>query len=291
MVWIEYGEYRGCILYYSDTEPKLYYSPCIAGAAASHAALLYAIDLELGPEPPPEPPPPEPPEDPELPYYIETYRDIQIWYNPEYDFYRATISGVTTVYGETVEEVRAKIDEVLDGLEPPEDPLEGLFAQVVAAIKVWVQDNIISWVTQWGQVVNNWITNVVEEITNVYNYITEQITNVYNDLRTYVTNVFNTVNEYVTNVFNAYNEYITNVHNTFNEYVTNIIGVSEEILAERLVGLTTWVMDLFKTLDPQGILKDPLGYIKAAFDTLIAPWGEGIVKAFWEGFEEGLKEA
>jgi len=43
-------------------------------------------------------------------------------------------------------------------------------------------------------------------------------------------------------------------------------------------------------LDPQGVLKDPQGYIGTVFDLLIAPWGQGIVKSFWEGFEEGLAE-
>lgn len=55
MVWIEYGEYRGCTLNYSDTDPKLYWSPCVAGASYSHDALILDIDLTLGPVEPPEP--------------------------------------------------------------------------------------------------------------------------------------------------------------------------------------------------------------------------------------------
>ena len=182
------------------------------------------------------------------------------------------------------------IDEILEFLEPPEDPEEGLFAQVVAAVKTWIMENIQPWLQQWGEVVNNWITNVVEEITNVYNYVTESITNVVNNVYDYVTNVYNTTREYITNSYTYVTESITNNFSEVNEYVTNIIGVSEESLAEKITGVRAWVVDFVRLSDPYGFLKDPQGYIATAFNTLIAPWGQGIVKAFWEGFEEGLEE-
>jgi len=190
----------------------------------------------------------------------------------------------------SLDEIKILIDEILDFLNPPEDPEEGLFAQVVAAVKVWVLENIQPWVESWGKVVQNFVTNTVEAITNVVNNITEEITNVLNEVNNYVTNVSNTVNEYVTNVSHYLTEEITNVFNTTQEYVTNIIGVSEDSLLEKILGVRSWVLGLFAVLDPQGVLKDPLGYVGAAFDTLIAPWGEGIVTSFWEGFKEALEE-
>lgn len=190
----------------------------------------------------------------------------------------------------TLPEMRASIDEILDFLDPPEDPEEGLFAQVVAALKTWIMENIQPWLESWGRVVNNWITNVVEEITNVYNYVTENITNVINEISEYITNVYNTVEEYITNVSNYVTENITNVHNTVNEYVTNIIGVSEDLLADRITGVTAWVVDFFKMMDPIGFLKDPKGYITGVWNLLIDPWAHKLVKSFWEGFEEGLEE-
>ncbi|GAI18484.1 unnamed protein product, partial [marine sediment metagenome] len=68
MVWIDYDEYRGCILKYSDTDPRLYWSPCVAYPSTSKAALRADIDLTLGPEEPEEP---EPPQD----YIEDTYKE------------------------------------------------------------------------------------------------------------------------------------------------------------------------------------------------------------------------
>jgi len=283
MVWIPYATYRGCALHYSDTDPRRFWSPCVADPSYSDAALRADIDLTLGPEPEPDP---EPPQD----YIAETYRDVDIWWKVEAQLYWAQVAMGYVAMWPTLEEMRTSIDEILDYLYPPEDPEEGLFAQVVAALKTWIMENIQPWVEAWGRVVNNWITNVVEEITNVYNYLTEQITNVYNYLTENITYVYNTFREYITNVYNYTTENITNVYNTLNEYVTNIIGVSEEILNQRIIGVTRWVLDLFALLDPHAFLEDPLAFIRTAFNTFINPWAEGMVRAFWEGFEEGLEE-
>ena len=240
------------------TPPPVYTCP-ICGAEFSTQALLdgHIALMHVGPPPPP-------PGD----YLAEVYRDVEIWWITSISAYRAQVAVGYVAVGVTRTLVRAEIDRILGALYPPEDPETGLFAQVTAAVKAWVLENVPGWVLEWGTVVNNLITNVVENITNVYN-----------DLSEYVTNVYNNVTEQITNVFN----------DTYN-YVTNVIGVTQEILDRGLADNREWMTNFAKLMDPMGFLRDPLGYIKAAFAVQGEIANNLVVKSFWEGFEEGLAE-
>ena len=237
------------------------------------------------PEPEPEPPEPEPEED----RFIETYRGVGIWWKPAISAYWAQVQPGYVATSTTRTGCRAEIDEILEFLEPPEEPPEGLFAQVVAAVKAWFIANLPDWVLKWGKVINNWITNVTENITNVVNNITEKITNVYNTVKEYVTNVYNYVTEKIYNTIQNITKNITNVYNTTKQYITNVVGASTEWVNDRIAGVRTYVDNAVAGIDTVGFFKDPLGYIGTAFNKLIGSWVHGIVKSFWEGFEEGLE--
>ena len=312
--------YRGCGMYWYAAGTwyayAVYDSPCVPGKTfTSPISLMNAIDAALGGEEPPEPTPnypcpycgetfyteaamaahiasehPPAPPPPEENVFIEIYRDVEIWFSNVSNTYTAQVAPGYLAAGFTLEECRTSIDDILAVLYPPEDPEEGLFAQIVAAVQVWVLANMPSWVLQWGEVIQNFITNVTEEITNVYNYVTENITNVINEFSEYVTNVFNTFNEYISNVYNYVTQNITNVLNTFNEYVSNVYNYVTQNITNNAYETITYVTNVIGVLDPFGFLKDPMGYITGAWNLLIDPWAHGIVKSFWEGLEEGLEE-
>jgi len=166
----------------------------------------------------------------------------------------------------------------------------GLLSDIWDGIRGKVKALIDSAFTNFKPWVRARISDAIAGIRQVTNYITEHITNVYKTVKEYITNVYNTVNEYVTKVYNNVTNYVTNKYVTTNEYITNVVGASREWVEEELAENRAWMLSFAKLMDPQGFLKDPIGYIKAAFDIQRGVAQNLVVKSFWEGFEEGLAE-
>lgn len=283
MVWVPYGTHRKQVLHYSATDPRLYWTPIIIYPVSSDKGLRDAINLVLGPVE-------EPPPDPVVDHVEATHRGIDIWHRVEADVFTAQVAAGYMAAGFTVEECEASIDAILEFLNPPEDPEEGLFAQVVAALKAWMLKNLPDWLLKWGRVINNFITNTTEYINNTYKYITENITNVYNTFREYITEVYNNTYKYITNVSRYITEEITKVYNNTYNYVTNIIGITLENLNKGLADNRAWVTAFFKLMDPKEFLRDPTGFIKAVFTLQRQIAGTSMIESFLEGLEEGLEE-
>lgn len=239
------------------------------------------------PEPPPPPPPPEPPEEPE---FIETYREVDIYWLPTLDMYRAEVAVGYVATGLTLPEIRASIDEILAFLEPPEEPPDSLFAQVVAAIQVWVNEVIGGRL----QPVYDWIDNVLAGARTAWEGLVA-------DVVAYVDGVAAAVISLGGEVWDRWDTFTTltlpSIWDTITSNAADVMGAIdlkgtelEASMDAKLVDFTAWVNGLFALLDPHAFLEDPLGFIKGAFNTFIDPWAEGIIKAFWEGLEEGLTE-
>ena len=288
--------YRGCAIYrYTppDVPEIVYGSPCIIGQFFTISAVKKRICAATGglwvdgactaAPPPPEPPPP-------ADYLAEVYRDVEIWWIVSLNMYRAQVSAGYVAVEPTLPLIRAAIDEILEFLNPSEDPVEGLFAQVVAAVKVWALENMPEWVVEWGQNIYNTVTNIVENITNVYNEFAEYVTNVYNDTYEYISNSYNYWSEYITNSYTYWTEEITNIYNNTYQNITNVVGASMEWVDQKLQENRDWMMNFAKLMDPMGFLKDPVGFINAAFAIQGEIANTVAVKSFWEGFEEGLVE-
>lgn len=226
----------------------------------------------------------------EKPYLAEVYRDIEIWWKPSISAYTAEVTPLHKAAWPTLPEMRAWIDEILLLLYPPEDPYEGLFAQIVVAVQVWVLVNMPGWVLEWGSIVNNYLTEVINNITNVYNDLRQYITNVYNNVYETINNTYNTFREYITNVYNYITEETTNIYNTTNEYVTNIIGTSVEWVEERLAYMRTYVDGRLAVWDSTSFLANPLGIISGVFAASRLVAEHDVIERFWLGFEEGLTE-
>lgn len=281
-----FGEYRGCtlLLYPAVREtPARYGSSCTIYLRSDIDRVKADIDALLGPAEEPEP-------EPEVDHVEETYRGVTIWHKVAQGVFWAQVATGYTAQWSTLSKMHSTIDEILEFLEPDEDPGEGLFAQVVAAVKVWVQRYLPDWVLEFGRVINNVINNITENITNVYNTISEYVTNVYNYVTENITNVYNTTKKYITNITKYITEEITNVINNTYNYVTNIIGITQEALNQGLSDNRAWVTAFFKLMDPMGFLKDPLGTINAAFTIQREIAGNKMIGSFLEGLEEGLEE-
>jgi len=281
--------YRGCDIYHYDagdiTPGAVYGTPCVTGYWNTLAGCRSAIDRKLGAVTPPPPPPPE-----EEDRLVETYRDVEIWWIASVSMYRAQVAAGYVAVGYTLEEVRAGIDEILAFLNPPEEPPDGLFAQVTAAVKAWVLANLPDWVLEWGKVINNWITNTYETIQNVYNDFVTYVTNVYNNAYEYITNTYNYLTENISNVYNYLTENITNIYNNTSEYITNVTGVSQEILDNTLAGIISFINDRLLNYAPQGFQSNPEKFIQDHAEERYHSMLEEAIRSFWEGFEEGLKE-
>ena len=231
---------------------------------------------------------PEPSE--QAPYLEEVYRDVEIWWIPSLSAFRAEVAAGFVAVATTLPVIRAQIDEILAFLYPPEDPTDGLFAQIVVAVKVWVMENMPGWVLEWGSIVNNYLTEVINNITNVYNDLREYVTNVYNNVYETVENIYNTFQEYVTNVYNYLTEEITNIYNNTYNYFTEVIGASVEWVEERLAGVRSYIDDRLLNYAPQGFQSDPELYVMTHAEERYNWLLEEAVTSFWEGFEEGLAE-
>jgi len=288
--------YRGCEIYKltpPNSEGTTYGSPCVTLLYNTISAVRKRICQGQGWSwvdgkcvEPGEPEPPAPPE----PYLEETYRGVEIWWVPSLNMFRAEVAPGYVAVGWTLPVIREGIDAILEYLNPPEEPEEGLLAQITAAVKAWVLEYMPGWVLEWGQNVWNTVTNIVENITNVYNDLREYVTNKYYDMREYVTNRYYDLRKYVTNVYNDTYQYLTQNITNIVQNITNVIGASTEWVDERLADNREWTVNFFKLMDPTGFLKDPLGTVSAAFALWKLAADNVVVESFLAGFEEGLAE-
>lgn len=289
--------YRGYDIYYYV--PGEYPGYQDDGYSAADIDLLFAflpdlkghIDALLEPEPPPPlPPPPPPPPEPEEPEFVETYRDVDIYWLPDLEMYWAQVAVGYVAVAYTLEEMYPLIDEILDFLNPPEDPDEGLLAQIVAAIVAWVQENLGSHL----QPIYDWIDVGLAAAQTAWEGLVA-------DVVTYVNGVAEALTSLGEEVWDRWDEFNTvtlpGIGDALDTAVTDLtaaldtLGADlEAFIANELVDFAAWVEGLLADLDPHSLLPDPDSYIGTVFNTLISPWVEDIVKSFSDGLDEAMEE-
>lgn len=164
--------------------------------------------------------------------------------------------------------------------------VEGLINAALTKFKSWVNGaikaaiNAVDWV----------ITNVSEFIDNSIHYIDESLNYWGDQITQFIDNSIHYVDEsihywgdqvtqYVTNVVNNVTNYVTNVTKVFKTYVTNVTGTTTE-----------WVMGYIAKIIPADFIRDPWGYLLAAFNKFVDVWVHGLVKDFGEGLYAGATE-
>jgi len=310
--------YRGCKIYkYTppDVPETVYGSPCIASQHFTITAVKKRICEATGgswvdgactaPPPPPTLPFPCPVcgflfdteaalqahiASRHLDKPIEVYRGVEIWWSVSLNMFRAQVEVGYVAVGLTLPVIRASIDEILEFLNPPEDPLEGLLAQVVAAVKAWFEpiwaplssawDSFITYTwpalgTALARLGDSWDAFTAETLPK----LTGALTNLgdrWDTLRT----------ETLPGIWAA----ITAKGAEFQAALDRKAADLRASLDKGLADNREWMGNFAKLMDPMGFLKDPVGFINAAFAIQGEIANTVAVKSFWEGFEEGLEE-
>jgi len=288
--------YRGCAIYrYTppDVPEIVYGSPCIVGQYFTLSAVKKRICEATGGAwvdgaCTALPPPPVPP--PAVDYLAETYRGVPIWWSVSLNMFRAQVAVGYVAVGLTLPIIRASIDEILEFLNPPEDPLEGLLAQVVAAVKAWFEPIWAPLSSAWDSFItctwpalgaaltrlgDSWDAFTAETLPK----LTGALTNLgdrWDTLRT----------ETLPGIWAA----ITAKGAEFQAALTNKAAELRASIDQGLADNREWMGNFAKLMDPMGFLKDPIGFINAAFAIQGEIANTVAVKSFWEGFEEGLAE-
>ena len=221
---------------------------------------------------------------------IEVYRGVEIWWSVSLNMFRAQVEVGYVAVGLTLPIIRASIDEILEFLSPPEDPLEGLLAQVVAEVQAWFSPLITPLQNAWS----SFWTSTWPAWTASFNSLKaswdEFRTRAWVDLTTAFTGLGASWDAFWTktlpDVWAAITAKGAEFQAALNKKASDIMASLEQGLADN----REWMGNFAKLMDPQGFLKDPVGFINAAFAIQGEIANTVAVKSFWEGFEEGLQE-
>lgn len=293
-IHVEY--YRGCEIYKltpPSAEETVYGSECVRLLYKTKRAVKKRICQGQGwdwidekcvePEEPTPPPPPEP-------YLEEVYRDVEIWWVPALSAFRAEVAPGYVATSTILTVIRELIDEILEFLYPPEDPDAGLFAQVVAAIKAWIDPILTPLKVAWdGFITETWpaLGTAFTKLQGRWDaFKTETLPGITGWLDTLRDrwDVFWT--ETLPSIWIAIDAKLGILKAALNEDLADLRESMEQGLADN----REWMENFGKLMDPVGFLKDPLGYISAAFGIQRLLAETLVVRSFWEGFEEGLAE-
>ena len=310
--------YRGCKIYkYTppDVPETVYGSPCIVGQYFTISAVKKRICEATGgswvdgtctaPPPPPTLPFPCPVcgflfdtkaalqahiASRHLDKPIEVYRGVESWWSVSLNMFRAQVEVGYVAVGLTLPIIRASIDEILDFLNPPEDPLEGLLAQVVAEVKAWFEPIWAPLSSAWDSFITYTWPALGASLSNLKASWDEFRTKAWVDLTAAFTSLGARWDAFTSGTLPGIWDAITAKGAEFQAALTNKAAELRAALDQGLADNREWMGNFAKLMDPMGFLKDPVGFINAAFALQGEIANNLAVKSFWEGFEEGLVE-
>jgi len=171
-----------------------------------------------------------------------------------------------------------------------EEPAEG------GSLLSWIWDGIVwrvrSLIDSAVSTLKSWANGLISALSSALNTLRgawdsfrtytlpalwEAIRNAGQTIWQTITNVYNNVTNYVTNTYNYVTQNITNVTNNITQNVTQVLGATRE-----------WVMGYVAGIVPVDFVRDPLGYIGAAFTGFIDAWVHGVAASFSRGLQKGL---
>ncbi|MBA7619395.1 hypothetical protein ES703_26734 [subsurface metagenome] len=249
--------------------------------AAKRSTLKAKIDDYLGPEPKPEP---------DEDYLVETYRDVEIWWKAALNAFWAQVAVGYIATAPTLPEIKEEIDEILDFLEPPEDPDEGLLAQVIAAVQVWVNEVIGDRL----QPVYDWIDTVLAGAEDAWEALVAGAVKITNDVSARLTTLATEVGDRWDNFTEVT---LPGIWDTVDDKLGILKDAVREDLADlgtaidtKLANLATYVDEQVAAVDTVGFFEDPVSYISGVFAVVGLLRENKIIESFLAGFEEGLDD-
>jgi len=285
--------YRGCEIYRltpPDSEGTTYGSPCVRLLYKKISAVRKRICLGdhwnwidgtcVSPGPPPPP-------TYEEPHVAETYRDIEIWYDPATDLYTATITSEDTASMTSRAAVREWIDETLEYLYPPEEPSGGIFAQVVAEIKAWFSPIWTPLKTAWDTFITETLPVITGALTTLGDrwdvFRTETLPSIWDTITARVSELNAAMDQARVDRDAAIREKAVDLRDVIDEKAAAL----HDVIDERIGDLTSYIDDKVADVDTVGFFEDPLGYIASVFGTLIDAWVHGVIGDLAAGIQAG----
>lgn len=223
-------------------------------------------------------------DEPEL---IETYRDVDIYWLPLQFIFWAFIEAGVYAIGDTLQDVKNQIDEFLDFIEdPPLDP-GSIFEQLMTWIMNWITVSLPNWLAPVYGAIDAALAGANAAWTATFGALASVVDDLKAGLTSLGTELRGRWDTFTTLTLPSIWATITS--NAADAMAAiDLKGTEMEASMDtKLVDFAVWVRDFVKLSDPYAFLKDPMGFITTAFNTLIAPFGEDVVRSFWEGFEEG----
>lgn len=223
----------------------------------------------------------------EEPTFIEVYRGYEIWRRPDDGLFFSNVTEYVTIIGETLEQIRVNIDTYITSMEDPALDPGPILEQLMTWIMNWVTLNLEGWLAP----VYDWITAALAGAHAAWTATFGALATVVSDINAALTSLGTEMRDrwdtFSTLTLPSIWDTITS--NAADAMATiDLKGTEMEASMDaKLVDFVMWVEDFVKLSDPYAFLKDPVGFITTAFNTLIAPHTEGIIKSFKEGFEEG----
>jgi len=211
-----------------------------------------AIDVFMGePEPEPEPEEPEPEEpEPEEPELIETYRDIDIYWLPTANLFRAQVAAGYLAVGETLDEVKLGINEILEFLEPAP---EGEWPWPMNGVQEWfgeLWNNVLA--APVNAVQSFWDAHILPKLDWIKDRLSESIEWVYDQLRpiishisTAIGDVWTGVTTEIANMWSGLSAKITNIGDWIWQQVEPAITAVTTAMNEALKGISTFTDETF----------------------------------------------
>lgn len=269
------GTYMGCNIYRltpPDVPEAVYHSPCVVGYYYKESAVRKRIcqgrdgtwvDGEC--EFPPEPEPDE---------FIETYRGVDIYWQPAYNRYWAQVAIGSLAVEPTLPGIKILIDQILDVLEPPpedewtfllepiHDWFNNLMDKVVAIPAITLQsfwmEHIqpkLEWVRDQIDLTVNWVYDQLEPIMRgisvtlgyVWDGLATSINNMWTALATNITNIGSWIWNKVKPMLTAINTKIAETWETVSTTISTGLSGLLSAVSDSLTSFRTALTNAFNT--------------------------------------------
>jgi len=227
--------------------------------------------------------------DPEPDEFIETYREYDIYRRPDEGLFYAIMTPEITAIGLTLVDVKESIDYYINLLDPDEDPTGGIFAQVIAAMKKWVEDHI----TWRLQPVYDWVETLIAGAKLAWEGLVAGAVTLINavsaDLTSLATTVGDRWDEFNTLTLPLVWDTITEAFEAVAPLLDAMWTDIEAAIDTGLQAVGDYIDERLENYAPQGFQSDPVKYVQDHADIRYQLLTEAMIKSFWEGFEEGQK--
>ena len=279
--------YRACSIWYYYAgllvSFEVWDTPCVTATYfQSLQNCRDGIDAELGPVViiPPD----------EEPYLEEVYEDVEIWWKPTLNTFWAQVAPGYVAVDANLSDIRLSIDGILEFLNPPEDPDAGLFAQIVAALQVWVNEVLGDSLQPIYDLIDAVLAAAGTYADDLFTAAGTLIDDVSAELASLAAEVGDQWDNFTTVTLPGILEDIEAKAAEIEEAIDTKIAEFQEAIDQGFVDMSTYIDKKVAALDTVDFFEDPPKYISGIFALLGLAKETGMIESFLAGLLEGLEE-